>query len=54
MDPKVGSQIKSISKSQKMKTRYISPPVVPVKDTPTLRISSLIACNLLKDHRVIL
>jgi hypothetical protein len=54
MDSKVENQVKGTDRSQKTETKHASPPVVPMEVTLTLRISSLLVCNLLSDSRVIL
>jgi hypothetical protein len=53
MAPKVGSQIKGTSRRKK-EAMHASPSIVPVEATSTLRISSLLAYNLLSEPQVIL
>jgi hypothetical protein len=53
MDPKVESQIKGTSKSQKTKIRHVSLPIITVEAVAALRISPLLVYNLLSDSKVI-
>jgi hypothetical protein len=50
MESKVESQIRSTSRIKKKETKHASPPIMPLKSAPTLRLP---LCNLLSDPRII-